>query len=244
MQKYKAYKKDASYSYTLGIFPTIELVTARPELVEAIFVASGSEHSSGIQKLRQLCADHGIKVDTSDKLIARLAPNNNSHAIGIFKKFEAQLSATAPHVVLVNPDDAGNLGTIIRTMMGFDHHSLAIIRPAVDIFDPRVVRASMGSLFKQSTQYFESIEAYRTAFPKHTLYPFMLGGARSLEGAVLAKPYSLVFGNEGAGLPPAYRHIGTPITIEQSDEIDSLNLAVACSVALYHAYINNKTESA
>ena len=53
----------------------------------------------------------------------------------------------ANHVVLVNPGDMGNMGTIIRTMLGFNYSNLAIIKPGVDVFDPRVIRASMGALF-------------------------------------------------------------------------------------------------
>ena len=43
-------------------------------------------------------------------------------------------------MVLVNPSDMGNMGTIIRTMLGFNYVNLAIIRPGVDVFDPRVIR--------------------------------------------------------------------------------------------------------
>jgi TrmH family RNA methyltransferase len=236
MQKYKPYKKGVDYSYSLGIFPTIELVTNKAELVEAVFVASNSEHSTGIQTLRRLCAAKSIQLEINDKMIARLAHTDNNYAIGVFKKFSSQLLAEASHLMLVNPDDAGNLGTIMRTMVAFEHYDLAIIRPAVDAFDPRVVRASMGAMFRQRLTYFDSIGDYLTAFPHHHLYPFLLETDMRLGKATFKHPYSLLFGNEGAGLPSSYKEVGTPVRIEQSNEVDSLNLAVATSVALYHAY--------
>lgn len=50
----------------------------------------------------------------------------------------------ARHVVLHNPSDVGNVGTILRSALGFGFRDVAIIRPGVDPFDPRVLRASMA----------------------------------------------------------------------------------------------------
>jgi len=122
----------------------------------------------------------------------------------------------------------------MRTMLGFDVLDLAIVRPAVDVFDPRVIRASMGAIFHLSFAYFDNFEAYSANFPR-AFYPFMTDGALSLRDARFESPYSLIFGNEGAGLPESFRSLGTSITIPHSDRIDSLNLPVAVSIALYEA---------
>ena len=61
----------------------------------------------------------------------------------------------------MNPSDMGNMGTIIRTGIGFGIRNLAIVEPAVDVFNPRVVRASMGSLFQMNFRYYDSFETYR-----------------------------------------------------------------------------------
>ena len=68
--------------------------------------------------------------------------------MGVFKKHESVLAMDRPHVVLVNPSDMGNLGTIIRTAVGFGLPDLAIIRPGAAICHPKTVRASMASLFR------------------------------------------------------------------------------------------------
>ena len=73
------------------------------------------------------------------------------------------------HVVLVNPGDMGNMGTIMRTMLGFNYYNLAIIRPGVDVFDPRVLRASMGAMFHLNIEYFDSFEDYgKSIFIPHS----------------------------------------------------------------------------
>ena len=63
----------------------------------------------------------------------------------------------------------------------------------------------------------------------------MLDAALPLEEAASAKkePYSLVFGNEGAGLPPEFASMGQSVIIPNSDEIDSLNLSVAAAIGVY-----------
>ena len=58
------------------------------------------------------------------------------------------LSGASNHIVLVNPSDMGNLGTIIRTAVGFGFTDIGIISPAVDAYNPKVIRGSMGSFSK------------------------------------------------------------------------------------------------
>ena len=67
------------------------------------------------------------------------------------------------------------------------------------------------------------------------LFPFMLDGSITLEeGMARAKaPFTLIFGNEGAGLPPEFSGFGCPIRISHSHEIDSLNLSVAAAIGMY-----------
>lgn len=238
MQKYAPYKKSDKHSYTLGIFPTLELLHQRPKVVQEVFVAPNTKNSQGLKEIVDLCAKHNIACTEDSKTLRRLSKAGNCYAVAVFTKFAGELSAEAPHVVLVNPDDAGNVGTIMRTMLGFDCHDLAIINPAVDSFDPKTVRASMGAIFKVRVAYFESIDTYQEKFSHH-LYPFLLTTENTLADTVFVEPYSLVFGNEGSGLPDIYKTLGTPVKIEQSPEIDSLNLAVSVAVALYRSYTRN-----
>lgn len=230
----KRYKKEYGHSYTFGVFPTVELLSHRPGDVIRLLFQSKGEKNEGVVKIRELCRKLRIDMEVSDKLIERLAPNENSYAVGIFRKYTCELRTNHDHVVLVNPSDMGNTGTIMRTMLGFGVEDLAIVRPGVDVFDPRVVRASMGAIFQLSFAYFDSFEDYSSAF-KREFYPFMTDGTVSLPDARFTQPFSLLFGNEGAGLPETFRDLGTSVTIPQTDRIDSLNLPAAVSIALYEA---------
>ncbi len=230
----KKYKKDFDFSYTIGVYATIELLLHKPDHAIKVFIHSKGEKNKGIFKIKELCKTHNIEFEIADGLLEKLSESQNCYAIGFFKKYSPPISTQDNHVVLVNPSDMGNVGTIIRTMLGFDHLDLAIIKPAVDIFDPKAIRASQGSLFQIHHQYFDSFSQYKNLFPRN-YYPFMLMG-NNMKEIVCQKPYSLIFGNEGAGLSEEFLRIGTPVKIPQSDKIDSLNLSIAVGIVLYENF--------
>ena len=235
MPKLEAYSHQLDYSYAPGIFPSHALLNARPELARRLLVRSDAAESEGVRALMEKCTALNVRAETADRALERISRKENCYAALVFDKFSCELSQTGNHIVLVNPSDMGNLGTILRACLGFSLPDLAIIRPAADVFDPRVVRASMGALFSMRVGLFDSFEAYRAAYPEHALYPFMLDGSLPLPQACRAAkaPWSLVFGNEATGLPPRFAQLGQPVRIPQSDAIDSLNLAVAVSVGSY-----------
>ncbi len=234
MTKLAPYRQDLDYSYTIGVFPTLELLAHRPEQVTRVLVSSRGETNAGVARIRATCAERGIPVVVADRQVDRLAGNQNSYVIGVFAKYEAPLDPTANHILLINPSDAGNLGTIVRTMLGFDVTNLAIVTPAVDLFAPRTLRAAMGATFQLSFQHFDGIDAYHARFDRH-LYPMMTDGQVALPEARFVIPCTIVFGPEGAGLGPEYHALGTSVRIPQSGRIDSLNLAVSVGIALYVA---------
>lgn len=236
----KPYKKDFQHAYSIGVFPTLELLKYKREEVLMVLLSSNGMENQGVRKIIDMCDEYNIEVQINDKLVNRISKKENSYAIGVFKKYEQKLDMRENHVVLVNPSDMGNLGTIIRTILGFGIKNLAIIRPGVDIFDPKAVRASMGAMFKLSFQYFDDFYSYSKIYD-HDIYTFMLDAKKSLHDIKVNtdKPYSLVFGNEGSGLGDEFKDIGTSVIIPHSDEIDSLNLSIAVGIATYEFTKNN-----
>lgn len=228
----KSYKKDFEYSYTLGAFPTFELLEAKSsEVIDVFCSASFTE----MEKLEAKCREKGIRLSVNDKLINKLSDKGNVYVVGVFKKFEQGLDNTKPHVVLVNPSDMGNLGTIIRTAVGFGIMDLAIIEPAADIFNPKTVRASMGSVFRIRHKKFQSFDEYLSYAGQREIFTFMLNGEIPLTINDCPKPdlYSLVFGNEATGLPDIFLEYGTSIIIPQTEYVDSLNLTIAAGIGMY-----------
>ena len=234
MEVIKPYKRGCGYSYALGAFPTFELLRKRPECAIGVFVHSTFPER---EKVESLCAEHGIPVWNNDKAIARLSDKENVFVIGVFRTFTDRLNPEVPHLMLVNPSNMGNMGTILRSCLAFVIHDVAVIAPGVDWMNPKVVRASMGAVFSLRIALYDSFEEY-VSFASgkgREYFPFMLNGGAEVSPAECFKPdlYTLIFGNEATGLPAEYAEVGTVIKIPQSEEVDSLNLTIAVGIGLF-----------
>lgn len=234
MPKLEPYARHLPYSYALGLYPASCCLSARPDLCRRLLLSSRAADSEGAAALQQRAEAAGVRVELADRLLGRLSHKENVFAAMVFTKEEASLDPAAPHVVLDGPGDAGNLGTILRTCLGLGIRDVALLRPAVDAFEPHAVRASMGALFSVRLSYFQDFAEYRQTFMDHALYPFMLEGSTPLSH--VAPPeglWALIFGNEARGLSQDYLHRGQPVRIEQSPAVDSLNLSVAVALGVY-----------
>ncbi len=226
------YDKESNTSYTLGTTLTLELLNKKIEYAKRVYIHSKQVKNETLDKILSICENNNIEVIYSDKIINKLSDKENCYIVGEFTKFECELDYNDNSICLVNPSNAGNLGTIIRTCAGFNIKNLIIIEPAVDIFNPKVVRASMGAIFNVNFKYFKSFEDYKK-LTNNSFYPFMLKGSTKLHEVNKTKPFTLIFGNEATGLDDKYLDIGTPIRINHSNNIDSLNLDNAVSIATY-----------
>lgn len=231
----KRYNKKSGYSYAFGSFPTFELLKNRPDTVERILIHSAISPDIR-RKLETLCGTYRIPLTENDRTLEKIREKDNCLAAGAFRKFEGSLSPDSNHVVLINPGDYGNLGTIIRTCVGFGIRDLAIVEPAADIFHPRTIRASMGALFQMNIRHYPDFQPYYQEYGQNRmLYPFMLKGTKKLGTFEIDNqiPYSLIFGNESSGLDDSFLNIGQSVLIAHSPAIDSLNLSLANGIAIY-----------
>ena len=229
--KVSKYKREFEYSYTLGAFPTIELLKNRTEEVIAIFIHSSFKNKEVI-KMIESSVDNSI-IFYDDKNFDRLNEKDNTYVIGVFKKYSNLLEKNVDHVILDNISNMGNLGTIIRSSLGFGIKNIALIGNNIDYFDPKVIRASMGAIFKLNIQHFDTLMDYQNTYKNH-LYPFMLHSKYELTSVDFSKdPSSLIFGNESSGLDENIYGEFDSIVIKHSNEIDSLNITNAASIALY-----------
>ncbi len=230
------YRADLDYAYAPGMFPAMECLLHRPDCARRVLLHSKSMGTEGAQKLIETAQRLRIRVEEADRALSRISGKENCFAAAVFTKFDDPLHGDKPHVVLHNPSDCGNVGTILRTALGFGVEDVALIRPCVDVFDPRVVRASMGSMFQLRIRTYPDFDAYCADHPDHMLYPFMLDGSRSLPDVLAGDVpvrWALVFGNEGSGLPASFAEMGQPVRIPSNERIDSLNLSIAAAIGIY-----------
>jgi TrmH family RNA methyltransferase len=212
----------------------MELLLHRPQKALGVIAHPRGAGNEGITKIQALCEKHLIPFEIQDKAFGRIGAREIDYAVGVFKKVEVRLDRAGDHVVLVTPGGMGNLGTILRTMLGFNFQDLAIIQPAADIFHPDTVRASMGALFQLRYQRFDSFKQYQKIYDRN-FYCMMTDGRVNLWDVAFESPFGLIFGNESSGLPEVFNSTGTSVKIHQSNKIDSFNLAVSLGVTLYEA---------
>ena len=236
MPSLSPYKSDLDYGYAPGAFPAMECLLHRPDCARRVLLHSKAEGTEAAEKLIALAEKLHVRVEIADKALARISGKENCFAAAVFGKFDDALASGKPHVVLHNASDCGNVGTILRTALGFGVEDIALIRPCVDVFDPRVVRASMGALFQLHVRTYDTFEQYQAEHPGRMLYPFMLDGSRSLPDVLAGEipaNWTLVFGNEGSGLPAELAQMGQPVRIPSNDRVDSLNLSIAAAIGIY-----------
>lgn len=229
--KIEKYKKQNEYSFTFGAFPTFELLKKKSGQAICVLLHSKLKDSEDVIKLKNLCNEKNIEYFIDDKTINKISDKENCFVVGVFKKYNGN-NSNGNHIVLVNPSDMGNMGTIMRTMLGFGIKNLNIIRPCVDVFNPKVVRASMGAIFSLNIVEFDSVEEYLQS-NDNPKFLFMLNGKNVLGKFETPNDFDLVFGNEATGLPKEIETAGQTVVIRHSKDIDSLNLPISVGMAIY-----------
>ena len=231
--KIKKYQKKFTFSYAFGTYPVIDLLKYHSNEIITVFIKSDVGDSDGVEEVKQLCKGKGISLNVSDRSIEKVAVKENTYVMAVFKKYECELDKSSNHLVLVEPRNMGNLGTIIRTMLGFGFKDLVLVGNSADIFNPMVVRSTMGALFRINFKHFNTIQEYMSEYPDRSMYCFMLDGAKDIRTVEFKEPFSIVQGNESKGLDSSFKDIGESVYIPHSKDIDSLNLAVATSIGLW-----------
>ena len=234
MIKVTSYKRDNVYTYGLGATVAMEYLLKNREAVRAVILHPGFRSEDTIAKIKDICGSD-IPVSVEEKPFNILSKKDNCFVIVVIEKKDVKIR-DGNHMVLVNPSNCGNLGTIVRSCLGFGVEDIAIVgKTAADPCDPKTIRASMGACASVRIEVFDDFDDYAKRFPSNNLYPFMLDGSTKLQKTTINKPFSLIMGNEATGLDPAFQNIGQPIRIEHSGNIDSLNITIAASIGLYEA---------
>ena len=150
---------------------------------------------------------------------------------------EMLLDAPAPFfMVLENIQDPGNLGTILRTAEGAGVTGILMSRDTVDIFNPKTIRSTMGSVYRVPFLYVEDIcETVRELKNKGICtYAAHLKGTGSYDEQDYTKGTAFLIGNEGNGLTDQLADLAdTYIRIPMYGQLESLNAAVASAVLMY-----------
>lgn len=144
-----------------------------------------------------------------------------------------EISDSRLYVALDGVQDPGNLGTIIRTCHWFGINTILASKDTVDVYNPKVVQATMGSLGFVNVYYCSLAETFE-CHPQMPVFGLLLDGADIFK-AELPDSGFILMGNEGNGISAGLRNaISCPLYIPpfSPDHGESLNVAIATAIAV------------
>ena len=194
-----------------------------PELIEEVYSTCLVEVSN-FKKNIELISENELS-----QLSALKTPNKS---LAVLRKAEYSKSIESNGLILVldGVQDPGNMGTILRTADWFGIDTVVCSEDTADIYNPKVIQASMGSMLRMNVIY-TSLEQY-LATCELPIYGALLEG-KNVHQCSLTKAGVLVMGNEGKGIRSNIKtYINTPIHIPGFGKAESLNVAVATGILL------------
>lgn len=141
-------------------------------------------------------------------------------------------------MVLEDLQDPGNAGTIIRTGEGAGVSGVILTRTSVDVTNPKVIRSTMGSIYRIPFLYVEDVVSLKKIFEEKQIRSFAahLLGKNSYDGEVYLGGTAFFIGNEGNGLTEeAAETADCLIRIPMCGKVESLNAAMASGILMYEA---------
>jgi TrmH family RNA methyltransferase len=224
-----------------------EVVEHRPDAVKDLYFEAPAQGPAAARQSALLDAarEHGLSVRevSHDVLVAMsdvLAPQG---VIAVCRPIDVPLHAVLDAgpgfvVILTNVRDPGNAGTVIRGADAAGADAVLLSDSSVDIYNPKVVRSTVGSLFHlpivTGVPVAILLEQVRAA--GLTLVAADGSGQKLLGDVDLTRPHAWVMGNEAWGLEPEVRvECDEVIRVPIYGKAESLNLAMAATLCLYQS---------
>ena len=200
---------------------------------------------SAAPRAERLLSQLGAQVETlllPDKLFASVVPSDAPQgvaALARWKEFSLEdvlaKSATGPLLAIAGVQDPGNLGTILRSAEAFGAGGVLLGEGTVSMFNPKVVRASAGSVFRLPVTRAKLADTLGL-MKEHglRLVATVSHKGTPLDQAKLSGPLAIFIGSEGAGLSrDLIKEMDEVVAIPQAPQVESLNVGVATSIVLY-----------
>lgn len=155
--------------------------------------------------------------------------------MGVCKKKDSILSGNR-FVVLDDIQDPGNLGTIIRSCVAFNVDTLVMSVGCVDLYNPKVIRATQGMIFKLNIVISNNLEELIGNLKQNNyiIYSTNVNNGNSLKSIEKKDRFVIIMGNEGNGVRDSLMNMSDSyIYIDMNPSCESLNVGVATSIILY-----------
>lgn len=244
--KEKKYREEYGEFIVEGIKMIEEAISEQAQ-IKQIVVCEDCKNSGGIPKelLYEIAKYDCVYVN--EKVFSQMTDVSNPQGIlAIIDKSanqEAEIDYKADLIlVLDNIQDPGNMGTILRTADSINLKQILVSKGSSDVYNPKVVRSTMGAIFRVKVIECEDLGKTIKELKKHKINIFAtdLKTNKSIYD-VDYKKSAIVIGNEANGVSNNILELAdTRIKIPMIGKTESLNAAVATSIILYEAIRPNR----
>jgi TrmH family RNA methyltransferase len=146
-------------------------------------------------------------------------------------------------LILDKIQDGGNVGTIIRSADAFGINLIFCVNGTTDIYSPKVIRSTMGSIFRVNVIYIDKqdldIIIYKIKDNGHLIITTDLNAKEYIKDIDFNKKYAFVFGNESNGVSEELKSVSDlKVKIPIQSTTESLNVSIATGIILYEQFKN------
>lgn len=217
------------------------LASGSPDRLRELIISPGAEQRHAELASNVLERGVGVMTASQEDLRALTDAVHPQGIVAVCRQERAELSTVLdarPTLLAIASQirDPGNLGTLIRSADAFGADAVLISKDSVELYNPKVLRATVGSLFNlpvvADLDLADTIAACREAGVR--VLAADGGGQRSLTDIDLTLPTAWLLGNEAWGLPEADAALADEIvSVPIYGRAESLNLAAAATVCLF-----------
>lgn len=210
--------------------------------IAQVYVSEGFASDGPMDKVRKVCNP----LVVSDRVFTAMADTCTPQGILALVRqpvWELEqmigLAKSPFFLILEQLQDPGNLGTILRTAEAAGCTGIIMSRDTVDIYNPKVIRSTMGAVYRVPFFYADQLEqtVMRLREKGFLIYGAHLQGSVSFERPDYRVPCACMIGNEGNGLSDSLASLAHQrIRIPMEGKAESLNAAVSAALIMYEAY--------
>lgn len=180
------------------------------------------------------CVDENADFYVTKEIMEKISDQKSISYNAAVVKFIPEDSVNGNVIILDNLQDPGNLGTIIRSSVAFNIDTIIISDTSVDLYNPKVVRATEGMIFNLNIIRRNLEEV----IPVLKNLGYEIVGTDVNEGIdvrnISKENVAIVIGNEGSGMSDSVRNLCDEfINIKINKSCESLNAGVAASIIMY-----------
>ncbi|WP_026524453.1 TrmH family RNA methyltransferase [Butyrivibrio sp. MB2005] len=189
-------------------------------------------------------SDSAVIEEVSEDVMEKMADTKTPQGVlAVVRQAQWELSDMLKDkpmlLILENIQDPGNLGTMFRTGEGAGVTGIIMSSDMADVYNPKVVRSTMGAIFRMPFIYVDSIpETVKALEKEHGVitYAAHLKGTKNYDEIDYHGPCAFMIGNEGNGLTKEAADAASEyVLIPMLGKVESMNAAVSAAVLTFEA---------